>query len=187
MSFKYSDQFNFLLDEFFVYQGLDDLEKNSIKQDNKLDSMMQNCYDLLNEIKKIKSKITKKFNKIQNSSIINKNNPNIIKRSSNKYEIRNNSKLNLTKRKSFGITEINNSNHNYSNDLLSNNINKSNKNIILSHFKKNKIINYKKLYSSNLICNNRINLEKININEQKIKNLQVKKHKKRQFKVLLLD
>lgn len=158
---KNVDQFNFLLDEFFVYQGLDDIEKNSIKQDNKLDLMMQNCYDLINEIKKIQSKISKKYIQTKNSSI--------IKRSSYKFENRNNSKLNLLKIKSLGNTGINISSHN---NLLSNNIKKSNKYINLSYFKKNKIINLKKQYSPNLVSNinNRINLEKMNISNQNVKN-----------------
>ena len=172
------DDFNFLLDEFFVYQGLDDLEKNSIKQDYKLDSMMQTCYQLLNEIKKIKSKI-----KI--SSIVKKY-------SYNPNKNRNNSQL---KRKSLGNTEINNSNHIYFNKILSEgNIEQSKNNISLSYLKKNKIINLKKQYSISK-QNNIINPVKINsISEQNMKYrnkiIEKKRYRKkymRQFTVSLLD
>ncbi len=58
MSFNSNeDALNFLLDEFFIYRGLEELEKNSKNQENELELLMQNTCELLNEIKKMKLNI----------------------------------------------------------------------------------------------------------------------------------
>ena len=66
------DALNFLLDEFFIYHGLEDLEKHSTNQVNSLESLMQASYELLNQIYKIKLniKITEKVNQKKNISSI---------------------------------------------------------------------------------------------------------------------
>ena len=66
--------FNFLLDEFFIYKGLDDLERQSIKQDEELELLMSNCYEILNKINKIKSsiRINEKVKQIKQLSFIDK-------------------------------------------------------------------------------------------------------------------
>ena len=73
MSFNSNeDALNFLLDEFFIYRGLEELEKYSKNQKNELELIMQNCYEILNDINKIQSniQINEKMNNIKKSSSI---------------------------------------------------------------------------------------------------------------------
>ena len=101
-----SKDFNFLLDEFFIYHGLEDIEKNSNNQNNELDKLMINCYEMINQINKIKSniKITEKVKQIKQMHTINKYNS----RPNASREI-------LTKKNDKNKKEIKDENSNYVN------------------------------------------------------------------------
>ena len=62
MSAKKTDieDLNFLIDEFFIYHGLEDLEKKSLSQDNELNQLMEEGYKILSNIDFIHSVIKKK-------------------------------------------------------------------------------------------------------------------------------
>ena len=159
------DAFNFLLDEFFIYHGLDDLEKSSTHQDNELESMMLNCYELLNEINKIQSNmnIVEKVNEIKKITSIKRYSFNQIKylRNSNiKDKKNNNDNLNkkndrnniIVKRNSFGffnqsLEQKLDINYIFSNKGAENSIFKKDKSNNLNNNKKKKAINLKKQYS----------------------------------------
>ena len=179
-----SKDFNFLLDEFFIYHGLEDIEKNSINQDNELDKLMISCYEMINQINKIKSniKITEKVRQIKQMHTINKYNsrPNAsreiltTKNDKTKKEIKDensnyvNSKKSLLihrniKRNSFCYfkTRIHkkSSKHIDVNALFykksfGNLVLKNNKSDNLSQFDKTKINDLKKYYSPSLSIQN---------------------------------
>ena len=201
--------FNFLLDEFFIYHGLDDIEKDSENQDNELESMMQICYKLLKDIYKMQSKINKdqEINKIKNISIISRNtyNPQELKKIFIKKSIKSNKSVNsLNKINNFNTFNMNKSS-NKKKDLkkieiipLLNKYNKENKSLNISYnlkyIKNNYLKNVKKQYSpnyknkkekqinnekSNLKNNNIIKINKLTENNKKI----IKKNSK----ISLLD
>ncbi len=210
MSFKSKKEktinFNFLLDEFFINHGLDEIEKHSTKQDNDLESIMLSSYDILNEIYKIKAniKITEKVNQIKNISSINRYTykSNIKNKKEKKIEKKNNS----IKNKNSNSLEI------YRNDsdiqkcirqidinslILKKNENiylkkdKSSNYIYLNNGQKKKMINLKKQYSSKNENKNRIiNNENNSMSDKNIKKNERNKNKKiniRHFTVSLLD
>ena len=210
MSFKSKKEktinFNFLLDEFFINHGLDEIEKHSTNQDNDLESIMLSSYDILNEIYKIKAniKITEKVNQIKNISSINRYTykSNIKNKKEKKIEKKNNS----IKNKNSNSLEI------YRNDfdiqkcirqidinslILKKNENiylkkdKSSNYIYLNNGQKKKMINLKKQYSSKNENKNRIiNNENNSMSDKNIKKNERNKNKKiniRHFTVSLLD
>ena len=179
--------FNFLLDEFFIYHGLDDIEKHSENQDNELELMMQNCYKILKDIYKMQSKINndQEINKIKNISIISRNtyNPHELKKIFIKKSIKSYKSVNsLNKTNNLNTFNMNKSS-NKKKDLkkieiipLLNKYNKENKSLNinisynLKYIKNNYLINLKKQYSpnyknkkENLINNEKSNLKSNNI------------------------
>ena len=191
------DALNFLIDEFFIYHGLDDLEKHSTNQDNTLESLMQKSYELLNEIYKIKTniKITKKINHIKNCSAINKYT--FAYEHSKKKKI-NSSKSNDLKnidinRKSFGIQNcIRQIDINSLCFKKKENINlKKDKSSVFTNVQKIKIKNFKKQNSQNIEHKNKI-MSNVNnyMSDKNIKKTERKRNKKiaaRHFAVSLLD
>ena len=184
-----SKDFNFLLDEFFIYHGLEDIEKNSINQDNELDKLMISCYEMINQINKIKSniKITEKVRQIKQMHTINKYNsrPNasreILTNKNDKTKDENSNYVNLNmsilnhrniKRNSFCYfkTRIHkkSSKHIDVNALFykksfGNLVLKNNKSDNLSQFDKSKINDLKKYYSPSLsIQNSNLSISDIN-------------------------
>ena len=71
---KKEDAVLFLLDEFFINKGLEDIENNSINQYNELESMMLKCHQILKDIYKIQSNINiaEKENQMNNPPSIKK-------------------------------------------------------------------------------------------------------------------
>ena len=71
---KNEDGLIFLLDEFFINKGLEDLETNAINQYNELESMMLKCHQILKDIYKIQSNINivEKENQMNNQPSIKK-------------------------------------------------------------------------------------------------------------------
>ena len=191
------DALNFLIDEFFIYHGLDDLEKHSTNKDNTLESLMQTSYELLNEIYKIKSniKITKKLNKIKNISTINKyahtydHNKNKKNNSSKGNDLKN---IDIN-RKSFGIQKcIRQIDINSLSLKKKENPNlKKDKSCDFTNVRKIKNINLKKQYSQNFEHHNKImSSEKKDVNDKNIKRIERKRNNKkaiRHFTVSLLD
>ena len=207
------DAFNFLLDEFFIYHDLDDIEKHSIKQDNELESMMLNCYEILNEINKIQSNlnITKKVNEIKNLSSIKRysnnqikliKNPNKIDKKYNNHNLNRSNNVNniILKRNSFGFfkplldkkLDINSL---FSIGSSKNETFQKNKSSILNHNSKKKAINLKKQYSQKNNKNIRFIIkDKYSLCNKKIKAVKklsernkIKKVNIKHFTISLLD
>ena len=191
------DALSFLIDEFFIYHGLDDLEKHSTNKDNTLESLMQKSYELLNEIYKIKSNIiiTKKVNHIKNISTINKiahtyeHNKKKKNNSSESNDLKN---ININ-RKSFGIQQcIRQIDINSLCFKKKENPNlKKDKSCDFTNVQKIKNINLKKQYSQNFEHHNKIMTnEKNDVGDKNIKRIERKKNKKkcfRNFTISLLD
>ena len=152
-----SKDFNFLLDEFFIYHGLEDIEKHSTIQDNELDKLMISCYEMISQINKIKSNIsiTEKVKQIKQMHTINK------------YNSRPNaSREFLTKKNNKTKKEIKDENSNYINSNKSILINRNIKRNSFCYFKSriykksSKHINvnalfYKKSFGNLALKNNR--------------------------------
>ena len=189
------DAIIFLLDEFFINHGLDDLEKNSLKQDNELESIMQHCSKILNEIYKIKSNIiiTEKVNNIKKISskksytyIPHDFKKKIDKNQINKVSITgNNTNFKKIKRHSFGNFDTSIDKNGLKRIDINSLYLKSNNNSNLSRdksedihcCKKNLIINLKQLSPNNIYIKNRL----IKSNKSHVNTKDIKKDKEFRF------
>ena len=108
MSTKKTDieDLNFLIDEFFIYHGLEDLEKKSLSQDNELNQLMEEGYQILSDIRFINS-VTKK--KSTNKINVSQKNYNTINYT--KYINSRKIKIIPIKNEKIRLTITNNSNY----------------------------------------------------------------------------
>ena len=177
MSFNSNeDALNFLLDEFFIYHGLEDLEKYSKNQENDLGIIMQNTYELINEIKKIKSNIHNvHVKKKLKSCTYNNSFGNIKNKIPNKID-----KNKIRKLKTNDINAMFKQKYLHKSSLKSNG---PDSDIINGNKSKNKnIINLRRQYSLYNYTNNETVLSKYNKNYLSVRNIKTENKPKEKNK-----